>query len=75
MSEPHGAAYEVVGYADGVVRLLDQTLLPGERRTLRLTSVDAVAEAIRAMRVRGAPAIGITAAYGLALAAEQAPAG
>ena len=75
MNESPTPAYEVVGYADGSVRLLDQTLLPGERRALTLSSVGAVAEAIRAMRVRGAPAIGIAAAYGLALAAERAPRG
>jgi len=75
MSATPAPAYEVVGYADASVRLLDQTLLPRERRALILTTVDAVAEAIRAMRVRGAPAIGITAGYGLALAAERAPRG
>ncbi len=49
------------------VELLDQTLLPEEERYLRLESVAAVAEAIRSLRVRGAPAIGIAGAMGLAL--------
>ena len=49
------------------VHLLDQTLLPAEESYLRLESVEAVAEAIRFLRVRGAPAIGITAALGLAM--------
>ena len=49
------------------IRLLDQTLLPGEERYLRLETVEAVAEAIRSLRVRGAPAIGIAAAFGLAI--------
>ncbi|MFP3250753.1 MAG: S-methyl-5-thioribose-1-phosphate isomerase [Thermoproteus sp.] len=48
--------------------LLDQRLLPFETRYLELRTVDAVADAIRDMAVRGAPAIGITAAYGMALA-------
>jgi len=53
------------------VRILDQTLLPGEERYLDLTSVEAVAEAIRSLRVRGAPLIGIAAAMGLTLAARD----
>ncbi len=51
------------------VVLLDQTRLPWEERWLCLRTWEEVAEAIRAMRVRGAPAIGIAAAYGLVLAA------
>jgi methylthioribose-1-phosphate isomerase len=54
--------------ADGGVRILDQTLLPGEERYLDLDTVDAVAEAIRTLRVRGAPLIGIAAAMGVTLA-------
>ena len=51
------------------VRLLDQTLLPDREVYLELRTVEAVAEAIRALRVRGAPLIGIAAAMGAALAA------
>ncbi len=47
--------------------LLDQTLLPREERFLRLKTVESVAEAISSLRVRGAPAIGIAAAMGLAM--------
>ena len=47
--------------------LLDQTLLPAEERYLRLTTPGEVAEAIRSLRVRGAPAIGIAGAFGLVL--------
>ncbi len=61
-----------VAYRDGAIDLLDQTLLPHATSVLRLETVEAVAEAIRVMRVRGAPAIGITAAYGMVLAAETA---
>jgi len=53
------------------IRLLDQTLLPAEERYLVLDSVDAVAEAIRTLRVRGAPLIGIAAAMGVTLAVGQ----
>lgn len=50
------------------VEIIDQTLLPHRYRVARLESADSVAEAIRRMQVRGAPLIGVTAAYGLALA-------
>jgi len=53
------------------VHLLDQTLLPGEERHLRLETVGEVAEAISALRVRGAPAIGIAAAMGLAMGTRR----
>ena len=43
--------------------ILDQSLLPGEEREIRLRTVEEMVEAIRALRVRGAPAIGICAAY------------
>ena len=52
------------------LRLLDQRLLPARRLYLELRDPAAVADAIRDMVVRGAPAIGITAAYGLVLAAR-----
>ena len=50
------------------VRIIDQTLLPHQFATVRLASCDEAAHAIRTMQVRGAPLIGATAAYGLALA-------
>jgi methylthioribose-1-phosphate isomerase len=59
------AAVEWVGDEHGCLRLLDQTLLPGEVRTLDCTTADMVFEAIRSLRVRGAPAIGVAAAYGV----------
>jgi methylthioribose-1-phosphate isomerase len=51
--------------------LLDQRLLPGEECYLELHGADETASAIRDMVVRGAPAIGITAAYGVVLAARR----
>lgn len=60
-----------VEYQDNAVRLIDQTALPDEVRLIDCRSVDDVAAAIRSMKVRGAPAIGATAAFGMALAVEQ----
>ena len=45
--------------------ILDQTLLPGEIRYLELSRAEDIWEAIYALRVRGAPAIGVAAAYGV----------
>lgn len=53
------------------IRMLDQRLLPAEEKYLLLRSYEEVAEAIRKMVVRGAPAIGVSAAMGLALGASQ----
>lgn len=55
---------------DYQVRLLDQTLLPREEQYLELQTPDQMAEAIRMLRVRGAPLIGIAAAMGVTLAAR-----
>ncbi len=57
--------------AGSVVEIIDQTRLPHELVIRRLVELDDAAEAIRVMRVRGAPLIGATAAYGLALAASR----
>jgi methylthioribose-1-phosphate isomerase len=56
-------------FEDGALLLLDQTALPAEERRLRLTRAGEVADAIRRLAVRGAPAIGLAAAYGLAVEA------
>ncbi|MBJ3777382.1 S-methyl-5-thioribose-1-phosphate isomerase [Acuticoccus mangrovi] len=58
---------------DGGVEIIDQTLLPHSYATRRLGTVADVAEAIKVMRVRGAPLIGATAAYGMAIAADADP--
>jgi methylthioribose-1-phosphate isomerase len=62
---------DVVGWEDGALVLLDQRALPAQERRLRCTTVAEVADAIRSMAVRGAPAIGIAAAYGMALADDR----
>jgi methylthioribose-1-phosphate isomerase len=58
-------------FADGVLELLDQTRLPDEEVWLRCERAEQVAGAIRRLAVRGAPAIGLAAAYGLALEAAR----
>ena len=68
------APYEPVAWRGGRLVLLDQTRLPAEERYLALATADEAAEAIASMRVRGAPAIGVAAAYALAAAAHGAPA-
>jgi methylthioribose-1-phosphate isomerase len=54
--------------------ILDQTLLPGEKRFLRLTEPEDIREAIYELKVRGAPAIGIAAAYGVYLGTKASDA-
>ena len=54
----------------GVIDIIDQTRLPHALHWLRLSTLEEAAHAIRAMQVRGAPLIGVTAAYGLALALD-----
>lgn len=66
-----GAAYDSIKpiiWTDDGLQLLDQRLLPAQHTYLILTDVHAVAQAITDMVVRGAPAIGITAAYGVVIA-------
>ena len=55
-------------WRDGALEILDQTRLPAEESWLHCKTPDDVADAIRRLAVRGAPAIGIAAAYGVALA-------
>jgi methylthioribose-1-phosphate isomerase len=58
---------EPLRFVDGALLILDQRALPGEERWIRCESPAEVAECIRTLAVRGAPAIGIAAAYGMAL--------
>src|SRR5512135_2411274 len=59
-------------WTDAGVRFLDQTKLPSEETYLTCATAEEVADAIRTMVVRGAPAIGVAAAMGIALGAQQA---
>lgn len=62
---------KTVEWTNEGVRMIDQRLLPTEEKYLTLRSYEEVAEAIKKMVVRGAPAIGVSAALGLALGAKQ----
>src|SRR5438105_3263646 len=63
-----------VEWNDGRVRMIDQRQLPWSLEHLEFDDYRSVAQAITEMVIRGAPAIGAAAAYGMALAAYQAPA-
>jgi methylthioribose-1-phosphate isomerase len=63
---------EWFGDEAGCLRLLDQTLLPLEVRVLDCRTVEQVWEAIKSLRVRGAPAIGVAAAYGVVVGCQPA---
>lgn len=60
-----------IEFKNGTLRLLDQTILPHRSEFVECRTYEQVAEAISNMVVRGAPAIGITAAYGMAMAASS----
>ncbi len=70
MTEKHDRVRAIQWRDDGL-QLLDQRRLPGEESYLPMPDCTAVADAIRDMVVRGAPAIGITAVYGAVIAARQ----
>jgi methylthioribose-1-phosphate isomerase len=61
-----------IDWDGGAVVIIDQTLLPGEEKLLRLHEVGELAEAIRSLRVRGAPALGVAGALGIAMAVLRA---
>ena len=63
--------FKAIEWVAGKVVMIDQTKLPWEEVYLKLSDYREVASAIKDMRVRGAPAIGITAAYGMALGARE----
>ncbi len=63
-------AVETIRYQDGKITLLDQTKLPCAIEYMTLSTLQQVFDAIRNMNVRGAPAIGVCAAYGMCIAAR-----
>ena len=71
MSESRHDSIRAVEWTDAGVQLLDQRILPLRHEYVVLEHAAGVAEAIRDMVVRGAPAIGVTAAYGVVLAARE----
>jgi S-methyl-5-thioribose-1-phosphate isomerase len=64
-----------IDWDQGDILIIDQTLLPHEERILRLHEVHQLAEAITSLRVRGAPALGVAGALGIALAVRRAQEG
>jgi methylthioribose-1-phosphate isomerase len=60
-----------IDWVDGAVEIIDQTALPGELRVVRLQTVPELVAAIRSLAVRGAPALGVAGAFGVALAARS----
>jgi len=62
-----------IDWVDGAVEIIDQTALPDEVRVLRLSTVDGLVDAIRRLAVRGAPALGVAGALGVALAVREYP--
>ena len=68
------ATIEWMGGVDGTIRLIDQTLLPGEFRQITCGDVPSVWEAIQQLKVRGAPAIGCAAALGTILGIQHSAA-
>ncbi|MGH8511032.1 MAG: S-methyl-5-thioribose-1-phosphate isomerase [Gammaproteobacteria bacterium] len=71
-TETHHDTVRAIAWQDGRLVLLDQRLLPAVCEHMSLDTPEAAAQAIRSMVVRGAPAIGIAAAYGVVLAARKA---
>jgi methylthioribose-1-phosphate isomerase len=69
MNTPRTIAW--IGDIPGHVRLIDQTLLPGRLEYRECRTVEEIWEAIRVLRVRGAPAIGIAAAFGVVLGLQH----
>jgi methylthioribose-1-phosphate isomerase len=61
-----------MNWVDGALRLIDQTRLPEDLIYIDCRDVNTIAEAIKMLRVRGAPAIGVAAAYGVVVAAQEA---
>ena len=68
------ASMRTIDWVEGEIRLIDQTRLPDELVSLRITSLDALIQAIARLAVRGAPALGVAGALGVALLAAQHPA-
>lgn len=60
-----------IDWVDGAIELIDQTLLPGEVSVIRVTDINTLIDAIGRLAVRGAPALGVAGAMGVALLAQQ----
>ena len=58
---------------DGIVKIIAQTLLPGEYKVLEVGTIEEMWQAIKVLEVRGAPAIGIASAFGIYLDVKESP--
>ena len=67
----NGKEYRTIWYEKNVVKIIDQTKLPHHFNIIELKTVNDAINAIKEMKVRGAPLIGATAAYGIALAIQK----
>ena len=67
----HPATLTWVGDVSGRLRMIDQTLLPVEFREIDCETLEQVWEAIKSLRVRGAPAIGVAAGYGVVIGLQN----
>ena len=72
LSSPSPFEIRTVWHQDGRVLLLDQTLLPGREEVIEIDTAEAMWNAIKRLSVRGAPAIGVAAAYGVWVCAKNA---
>jgi len=62
---------KTIFYSKGIVKILDQTLLPHKIKYITCRTYEDVARCIEVMKIRGAPALGVAAAFGLALASDR----
>src|ERR1700733_13888687 len=67
-----GVLDDVIGWRDGHITAIDQKALPHQLSILHITTVDQLVDAIVRLAVRGAPALGVAGAFGVALAIRQA---
>src|SRR5437868_5686542 len=74
MADGRPATIQWIGGVDGHLEILDQRKLPGEVVTLRVNTVEEVWQGIKTLAVRGAPAIGVAAGFGMVIAARTVPA-
>lgn len=65
------SALKWIGNADGYLELIDQRLLPSEFKKIKCTGTEQLFDAIKTLAVRGAPAIGVAAAYGVVIALQK----
>lgn len=68
---PKSIALKWVGGIDGFIKILDQTALPNRVHYINCRSIETLCEAIKNLRIRGAPLIGIASAYGIVLSAKK----